>query len=122
MKGGRTKIVATILTLHIEWTDMSDVRKGNPSFLLMIVVLAATSSIAGRWYYYVAHAENPFDEVGISLNAMVPGPLNAMGCKLLRDRFEKMAIPPMGCGNETSWQAVIRLGVTPLFCLLIAGS
>lgn len=69
----------------------------------ILVIDAIIILLAGRWYYYVAYADSPFDEVGIALNSMMPGPINEWGCSLLKARFEKTTIPPMGCGNGTQW-------------------
>ena len=55
--------------------------------LLMILLVAAIVLIGGRWYMYVAHGENPYDEVGIELNARMPAPLRGWGCARITQRF-----------------------------------
>lgn len=69
----------------------------------MTVVLAVAIVLTGRWYMYVAYADSPFDEVGIALNSRMPGPINAIGCNMLKQRFADKSIPPMGCGNGADW-------------------
>lgn len=44
--------------------------------ILLTIVVAATAILGFRWYQYVDNKQSPFDEVGIALNAAMPGPLN----------------------------------------------
>ncbi|MDL2407975.1 hypothetical protein PY650_20370 [Rhizobium calliandrae] len=70
---------------------------------LIAALVAIIVVIGGRWYAYVAYADNPFDEVGISLNSMMPGPIREKGCAMLRARFENKTLPPAGCGVNGNW-------------------
>lgn len=72
--------------------------------LVCVVLIAATVIFGGRWYMYVAHAESPYDEVGIALNGYAPGPMRSWGCHKMQARFPG-ALPPYGCGGPdgNSW-------------------
>lgn len=59
--------------------------------------------VGGKWYTYVAHADSPFDDVGSSINSIMPGPINRLGCELLKKRFGNIPIPPRGCNIEGRW-------------------
>jgi hypothetical protein len=82
---------------------MAERRKAGLGSLAAMAIVAVLIVLGGRWYYYVAFAEDPFDEVGIGLNSMMPGPVNEWGCAMLKQRFEKTTIPPMGCGQGVRW-------------------
>ena len=61
--------------------------------------------LGGRYYKYVTNARTPFDEVGISLNALVPGPVRDWGCGKLKQTFEGKTAPPHGCsGPSGEWR------------------
>ncbi|MDL2397744.1 hypothetical protein [Rhizobium mayense] len=70
---------------------------------LIVALVAIILVIGGRWYAYVAYADNPFDEVGIGLNSMMPGPIREKGCAMLKARFENRTLPPAGCGVNGNW-------------------
>jgi hypothetical protein len=70
---------------------------------LFSAAIAVILVVGGRWYYYIAYASDPFDEVGIEINTNMPMTAKAYGCNLLKSRFEKVSIPPMGCGVEGHW-------------------
>ena len=77
--------------------------------VLIAVLVGAAGLIGYRWYAYVTNADgakDPYDEVGIALNARMPGPLNAWGCRQLQQHFGKM-LPPFGCGRADgrSWMS-----------------
>jgi hypothetical protein len=67
-------------------------------FLSLVMLL-----VCGKWYSYVAHAETPFDDLGSSINSIMPGPINRIGCDMLKQRFGNIPIPPKGCGVEGRW-------------------
>ncbi len=71
--------------------------------LLLAAIIAVAAVLGGRWFYYVAFADSPFDEVGIQINALMPGPINRFGCDLLEQRFGTKTMPPMGCGKDGKW-------------------
>jgi hypothetical protein len=79
--------------------------KKRASFLSLglIVVIALVLFVGGRWYAYVAYASDPFDEVGISLNMMMPQMVRDVGCGMLKSRFEGKTLPPAGCGQNGIW-------------------
>ncbi|TBN47683.1 hypothetical protein EYR15_16020 [Hansschlegelia quercus] len=75
----------------------------------MLAVAAILVGLAGtigwRWHSYVVNTTDPYDEVGISLNAAAPGPINAWGCARLKATFEGRALPPYGCtGPDGGWR------------------
>lgn len=78
-------------------------RKRHPIIFRTSVLVVLTLLIGGKWYTYVAHAESPFDDVGASLNSIMPGPINRIGCDLLKQRFGNIPIPPKGCGIDGRW-------------------
>jgi hypothetical protein len=59
--------------------------------------------VGGKWYSYVAHADSPFDDLGASINAIMPGPINRLGCDMLKKRFGDIPIPPRGCNVHGRW-------------------
>ncbi|MBB3607631.1 hypothetical protein [Rhizobium sp. BK602] len=78
-------------------------RKGSLGKAVAAALVAIILVIGGRWYAYVAYAEDPFDEVGIGLNTMMPGPIREKGCDMLKARFENRTLPPAGCGVNGNW-------------------
>ena len=75
----------------------------RPAYIRLTILTMLTLAIGGKWYVYVAHADSPFDDVGSSINAMMPGPINRVGCELLRKRFGNLPIPPRGCEAAGRW-------------------
>lgn len=73
--------------------------------LLLTIVLAFVVLIGFRWYRYVTNTDSPYDEVGIALNNVMPGPINAWGCAKLKTTFGN-GLPPYGCAadNATQWK------------------
>lgn len=59
--------------------------------------------VGGKWYFYVAHADSPYDDLGSSINSIMPGPINRIGCSLLEKRFGDIPIPPKGCNVAGRW-------------------
>jgi hypothetical protein len=81
-------------------------RQPNPkrAALIRVAILASIILlIGGKWYSYVAFAESPYDEFGAGLNAIMPGPINRLGCNMLQRRFGNLPIPPKGCGVDGRW-------------------
>lgn len=71
--------------------------------ILMTVAIAAVAVLGFRWYQYVDNKESPFDEVGIALNAAMPGPINQWGCTRLKATFGS-GLPPHGCATNNGRQ------------------
>jgi hypothetical protein len=69
----------------------------RPAYIRFMIVTMLALLIGGKWYAYVAHADSPFDEFGSSINSMMPGPINRVGCDMLKKRFGNLPIPPRGC-------------------------
>ncbi|MBB3452896.1 hypothetical protein FHT86_001152 [Rhizobium sp. BK313] len=78
-------------------------RKRGLGKALVAALVAIILVIGGRWYAYVAYADNPFDEVGIGLNTMMPDSIREKGCSMLKARFENKTLPPAGCGVNGNW-------------------
>ena len=78
-------------------------RKRSLGRALLAALIAIVIVIGGRWCAYVAYADDPFDEVGIDLNSMMPAPFRDKGCEMLRARFEHRTLPPAGCGVNGNW-------------------
>jgi hypothetical protein len=57
--------------------------------------------IGKRYYAYVNNTKSPFDEVGISLHALMPAPIQSWGCAKLRATFEQTTAPPHGCTSTS---------------------
>jgi hypothetical protein len=68
------------------------------SLLASLIIL-----VGGKWYSYVAHADSPFDDLGPSINSIMPGPINRLGCGMLKKRFGDIPIPPRGCNVDGRW-------------------
>ncbi|MDC9837510.1 hypothetical protein PO870_29510 [Rhizobium sp. MJ37] len=47
----------------------------------------------------------PYDEIGITLNDAMPGPINSWGCAKLKSTFAG-SLPPYGCAaaDGTQWK------------------
>ncbi|RDL51707.1 hypothetical protein BLJAPNOD_02844 [Ensifer sp. M14] len=73
--------------------------------ILLTIVIATTVVLGFRWYQYVDNRQSPFDEVGIALNAMMPGPVRQWGCGRLKRTFGN-GLPPHGCAasNGSEWE------------------
>ena len=68
--------------------------------LALGVAIGVSIFLGGRWYLYVTNGATPYDEMGIELNGMMPGPLNDWACRRLRARFPE-ALPPGGCADPS---------------------
>lgn len=76
-------------------------------FIFVFVFVASVTMVVGHWYQYVTAASQPYDEVGIELNQMMPGFMNKWGCDQLKARFARQ-LPPYGCqaqsGDVRQWR------------------
>ena len=70
----------------------------------IIFSLAAIAGVTGfsgyRWHQYVTNTTTPYDEVGMTLNGIMPGPLNKWGCDRLHETFAN-TLPPLNCEADT---------------------
>jgi len=74
--------------------------------LVAVVVFVLGGLLGGLYYRYVTNTVSPYDEIGITLNNWMPGPINAWGCGRLKETFST-ALPPFGCaaeGNPRIWR------------------
>lgn len=76
--------------------------------LIVVTSVVGLSVVFGGFYYrYVTNTDTPYDEIGITLNGWMPGPIKTWGCGKLQETFaEKM--PPYGCeadGDSTAWRS-----------------
>lgn len=71
----------------------------------LTVVFCVTVFMGYRWHQYVTNSDSPYDEVGMTLNGLMPGPLNKWGCDRLRDTFGNV-LPPLHCeaDNGSTWR------------------
>ena len=66
------------------------------SLVITAVLLIAVLAVPGwEWYRWATSAASPYDEVGIGLNAYVPGPLHDWACGQIAQRFPG-SLPPAG--------------------------
>ncbi|MBL0374874.1 hypothetical protein JJB09_22940 [Rhizobium sp. KVB221] len=82
---------------------MTKQRKRHPIFIRVTFLATVVLLIGGKWYAYVAHADTPYDNFGASINAIMPGPINRVGCDMLKKRFGTVPIPPKGCDGAGRW-------------------
>lgn len=78
-------------------------QKKHPAYIRFALFMMLTLAIGGKWYAYVAHADTPFDDFGSSINALMPAPINKVGCDMLHKRFGNIPIPPRGCEGKGRW-------------------
>ena len=76
-------------------------------FLMLIVLCAVVVAglMGGLYYRYATNTESPYDEIGITLNGLMPGPIRAWGCGKLQENFANQ-LPPAGCSvadDPTTW-------------------
>lgn len=67
----------------------------------LIVLVALSILIGGRWYAYVTNTGSPYDEVGIEINSRLPLAIRKWGCDRLRQTFPNNP-PPYGCAAADS--------------------
>lgn len=69
------------------------------------LLIGGVGVLGYKWYAYVTNTTSPYDEIGIDLNSMAPGPINAWGCAQLKTTFGARAIPPYGCAKpDGGWK------------------
>ena len=73
------------------------------AFIRAGLVASIMLVVGCKWYSYVALADSPFDDVGSGINAIMPGPINRLGCEMLKKRFGDIPIPPRGCNVDGRW-------------------
>ena len=83
-------------------SEQPKTRKKRP-FIKVTIVTLLLLVLGGKWLSYVAFADSPFDDLGEGINAIMPGPLNRLGCDLLKERFGNVPIPPKGCDVDGRW-------------------
>lgn len=70
--------------------------------LIVFVALVVAAGVVGQqWHAYITNTDSPFDEVGMELNNMLPGPLHDYGCNRLKQTFGGKTLPPYGCADDT---------------------
>lgn len=71
---------------------------------ILMVAVVAIIVLSLSWLRYVTNSVSLYDEVGITLNSWMPGPIRQWGCDQLQANFPG-ALPPYGCstGDGTSW-------------------
>jgi hypothetical protein len=69
--------------------------------IVLVILVAAGGVVGQQWYSYITNTTSPFDEIGIDLNNMMPGPLHDYGCGRLKATFGGKTLPPYGCADET---------------------
>ena len=69
--------------------------------VVFVVVVFGIGVFAQQWYGYITNTASPFDEEGIDLNNMLPGPLHDYGCSRLKETFGNKTLPPYGCSDAT---------------------
>lgn len=69
--------------------------------MLVLIILGTL----GYWVYYVTSGPTQFDSIGMEINNLMPGPINAWGCSQLEARFGNDRAP-FGCtaSDFTSWK------------------
>jgi hypothetical protein len=77
--------------------------KKKAALVRVALVASIMILVCGKWYDYVAHADSPFDDLGSSINSIMPGPINRLGCDMLKKRFGDIPIPPRGCNVDGRW-------------------
>lgn len=78
---------------------------GKAIRIVLILILAPGLLLAFQWHRYVTNKDTPYDEVGITLNSLMPAPVRKWGCDNLKVSFPN-SLPPLGCQNPaapTSW-------------------
>jgi hypothetical protein len=77
--------------------------KKRAAFIRAGLLASLILLVGGKWYSYVAHADSPFDDLGSGINSIMPGPINRLGCDMLKKRFGDIPIPPRGCNVDGRW-------------------
>lgn len=77
--------------------------RGVLTFVILMLLLIA--GVLGYWLWYVTSAPSQFNQVGMEINNILPGPMNTWGCGQLQQRFGNDRAP-FGCvaGDFRSWK------------------
>lgn len=80
---------------------MAPIRPSQSKLAQVLTVVAAIAigilGVTGwQWYRWATAGDSPYDEVGIGLNATMPGPLHDWACRRISQRFPR-SLPPYGC-------------------------
>ncbi len=72
--------------------------------LLVGIILVVVAAL-GYWAWYVTTSPTQFDQIGMEINNVMPGPLNEWGCGQLQKRFGDDRAP-RGCSaaDHLSWK------------------
>lgn len=72
--------------------------------LLVGIILAVVAALC-YWGWYVTTSPTQFDQIGMEINNILPGPINEWGCDQLQKRFGDDRAPH-GCtaSDYTSWK------------------
>ncbi len=70
----------------------------------ILAIIAGTvfglgGAVGGYYYFYATSGGSPYDEVGITLNQVMPGAVSDWGCARLEERLAGQ-LPPLGCQAE----------------------
>ncbi len=65
---------------------------------LTLLILGGGGLAGFEYWRYVTKGDDPYDEIGISLNQSMPGPIRDWGCGKLKVRFGQ-GLPPLGCAS-----------------------
>ncbi|MGR9077989.1 hypothetical protein [Rhizobium leguminosarum] len=73
--------------------------------LVRLLLTIALAFVVFTGFRYISNTDSPYDEIGITLNNAMPGPINAWGCAQLKTTFGT-SLPPYGCAaeNATQWK------------------
>ena len=64
--------------------------------VVLAIVLVSLGTPVWQWYRWATAGDSPYDEIGIDLNAYMPGPIHDWACSRIAQRFPG-SIPPYGC-------------------------
>lgn len=74
---------------------------------IAVLLLLFGAAVLVKWYAYVTTDTDPYDELGIKLNAHMPAFMREWGCSRLKGKFHD-EIPPYGCAipveNDWVWK------------------
>ncbi|MGR9478702.1 hypothetical protein [Rhizobium leguminosarum] len=73
--------------------------------LVRLLLTIALAFVVFTGFRYISNTDSPYDEIGITLNNAMPGPINAWGCAQLKTTFGTSLLP-YGCAaeNATQWK------------------
>ena len=64
--------------------------------VVVAIVIVGLATPLWQWYRWATSGDSPYAEIGIDLNAYMPGPLHDWACNRIAQRFPG-ALPPYGC-------------------------